>query len=61
MPDNIRVINAIITNLDQLTVQGAHNMKIVLESIQMLVLLKRNLTEPEKKEGEQPDVQDQTE
>lgn len=45
MDKNIQIINTIITQLDQLTVQGARNMTIILQSIQALAALKENLSE----------------
>jgi hypothetical protein len=43
--DSIEIINIIITQLDQLSVQGARNMSIVLGCLQQLGKLKQQLEE----------------
>lgn len=41
--DKIQIINALIQSLDQLTVQGAKNMALVLECIKALDALKNEI------------------
>lgn len=48
MDKNIEIVNAVITALDQLQVQGARNMSMVLQSIQQLAQLRQNLSEGDK-------------
>lgn len=43
--DNLQIVNTVIAALDQLTVQGARNMTIVIQCIQQLGKLRENLTE----------------
>ena len=56
MGNKVQIINAVIQSLDQLTVQGAKNMALVLECIKALDTLKHEIV----KEG-QHEQHDQTE
>lgn len=58
--DIIDLISSVIVDLDKLSIQGAANMAIVLNSIQKLDLIKRSLQEAKEKAGGQ-DVQDTAE
>lgn len=53
--DSIEIINIIITQLDQLSVQGVRNCNIVVECIKQLGAVRQNLSEVKK------DVQDKAE
>ena len=55
MDKNIEIVNAVIQALDQLQVQGARNMSMVLQCIQHLGELRENLSK------EAGNVQDQAE
>lgn len=43
--DNLQIVNTVIAVLDQISVQGARNMSLVLQCIQQLGTLRDNLTE----------------
>lgn len=45
MDKAIQTVNAVITALDQLQVQGARNMSLVLQCIQQLGQLRQTLSE----------------
>lgn len=68
--ETLQIVNELIMKLDQLSVQGAKNMGLVLQCIQQLGVLREKLTEQEQikrdmlerlRKAEENDVQDQAE
>lgn len=58
MNKNLEIIDAVIVNLNRLTVTGIHNMGLVLDSVNALGALRDSL---KAEQEEKPDVQDTTE
>lgn len=48
MPEHIRIIDAVVTNLDRLSVQGVRNMALIIDSLNALNALREALSKEEK-------------
>lgn len=55
MPTELQIIDAVITNLDRLTVRGVSNMSLVIDSINALGALREKLEKAEEEKHVQPD------
>lgn len=43
MNENLNIVNTVITMLDQITIQGARNMSLILDCIRSLDTVRKNL------------------
>lgn len=50
MPESIKIIDTVITNLDRLTIRGVNNMGLVIDSINALGALREMLQKEAKQD-----------